>query len=123
MALTETQRAHIREVLGWQSLFHQHGPGNRVESAMTAIGENPEDEATVVSLLGKLTTLDGLIEGAYSRLRAQVVGSITLNAGEIGQLKSEGRRLCKTLAAILGVTIPRCKYGGSTVGGGEILYG
>jgi hypothetical protein len=109
-------------VLGWQSLFLQQGDGNRVEAAMTAIATVPDSEALVVGHLVRLTALDARIEGAYDRLRASVVGPITLNSAEIGQLKSEARRICHVIAAILGVTVPSCKYGGG-MAGGEILQG
>lgn len=64
-------------------------------------------DATHDLVVAQLTAMDAIntkITAAYDRLKALKVGSIDLPAhGEIGMLRSEGRRLGGQLAACLGV--------------------
>lgn len=111
MALTETHRAAVRLYLGWSARFHQYD--SRLEQAMDTINGLPESAALITNaiggtppgLLALLADLESRIRGAYGRLKAGKVGSIELNAGEVSQLRSEGRRVVGQLATLLGVEI------------------
>ena len=123
MALTSAQKAQIRELLGWSAMSVDDGPGYRLDSSMIAIANRPDEEARIVDALEKCDALTVRIEGAYDRLKASAVGSITLNPREIAILKSEGRRQTKIIAALLGVEIrPGALFGGGG-GGGEVRHG
>lgn len=102
--LTEQQRAKVRWYLGWSARFHQSD--SRLEQAMNAVDMEPTD-ATYDLIVAQLTAMDTIntkIVQAYDRLKALKVGSIDLPShGEIGMLRSEGRRLGGQLAACLGV--------------------
>lgn len=119
MALTQDQRAAVRDYLGWSMLGHSSGPGYRLESSMNAlsVAEKASDLARVVALLADLDDIDTRIAAAYDRLKASAVGSITLNAAEIAMLKSEGRRFARAIASILGVEVRGGKFGGAALGG------
>lgn len=101
---TAVERAKIRWYLGWSARFHQSD--SRLEQAMNAVDMEPTD-ATRDLIIANLTAMDAIntkITQAYDRLKALKVGSIDLPAhGEIGMLRSEGRRLGGQLAACLGV--------------------
>jgi hypothetical protein len=103
---TTGEKAKIRFYLGWSARFHQFD--SRLEQAMSAI-EGETDDSTRDELIGVLTALDDIktrIVDAYGRLKARVVGSITLPGfDEIGMLRSEGRRLTGQVAATLGVAV------------------
>lgn len=121
MALSTTERASIRRYLGWTTAFRQITPG--LENAMERIAEVPEDEAEVRSLLAQLTDIETRLNtGARDRLQASQVGSITLNAAEVYQLRAEGRRFVRQIAALLDVEILQNAFGGG-VAGGEVMHG
>ena len=101
MALTDQQKADIRLYVGWSARFHQ--TDTRLEGAMTAVGDLPEHSAQIVDLLAKLKTIDSDLIGSHGRLKANTVGSIELNRSELGQRRSEGRRLVGRICSILGV--------------------
>lgn len=119
MALTEAQQSQAREVLGWSARFHEQD--RSLENAFAAIADLPADETRVIALLAEFTDLDERLADARNRLKASAVGSITLNAAEIAGLKSEGKRLARTLAATLGVALKACKYGGGASSGGGYI--
>jgi hypothetical protein len=101
---TAVERAKIRWYLGWSARFHQ--ADSRLEQAMNAVDMETTD-ATHDLITAQLTAMDAIgtkITQAYDRLKALKVGSIDLPGhGEIGMLRSEGRRLGGQLAAALGV--------------------
>lgn len=103
---TTTEKARLRLYLGWSARFHQFD--SRLEQAFSAIESEPDD-ATRDLIVAVMTSLDDVrtrIVDAYSRLKARVVGSITLpGAEEIAMLRSEGRRLVGQIAATLGVAV------------------
>jgi len=118
MALTATQKSQLRVYLGYPARFHQIQP--ELEQAFSALEGVPDDEALVVVLLGKLATavtgVDARLEDAHDRLQASTVGSITLNPGEIGALRSEGRRIVGRIASLMGVTVQADAFSGFRIG-------
>lgn len=132
VVFTDAQRASIRWYLGWSARFHQSDSG--LEQAMSAIDQET-DGATNPLIVAQLTALDGIrdaIAAAYTRLKALEVGSIKLSGpGEIGMLRSEGRRLSGALAATLDVPTRhdvwsgmgnKSSYGPNGSGGGGNTY-
>lgn len=117
MALTATQKSQLRIFLGYPARFHQTQP--ELEQAILALEGVPDDEAQVATLLAKLTTavtgIDARLEDAYDRLQAKKVGSIELNDGEIGALRSEGRRVIRRIASLMGVKVRADAYGGGVL--------
>lgn len=109
MALTAQQRADVRFYAGWSARFHQFD--SQLEQAMNALETEPEHELQITNpidgtppgLLALMADIDSRLSGTYGRLKASKVGSIELNAGEISQLRSEGRRLSGRLCSILGI--------------------
>lgn len=118
MAFTETQRATIRHLLGWSARFWQID--SRLEGAISAVGEKPESQAIVETLLAEAAAIKPLITAAYGRLKATQVGSISLAATtEIAALRSEGRRITGQIAASLGVPVRHDIWSSSSPGGGD----
>ena len=115
MALTETQKSKIRDYMGWSSRFRDSD--DRLDDALQAIALWPDDEARIVALLTECASIDTRLADALNRIQAAAVGSITLNQGEISQLRSEGRRAVKRIAALLAVPIKQNAYGGGASGG------
>lgn len=103
MALTEAQKLDLRMYLGWSDRFHQFD--SELEQAIAAMEARPATEAKVLTLLTECTRVDTLIQGAEGRLKASVVGSIELNAGEIDRLRERGRTAVKRIATVLGVDV------------------
>jgi len=83
---------------------------------MNAVDSEATD-ATYDLIVANLTAMDTLNTGivdAYGRLKALRVGSIDLSGpGEIGMLRSEGRRLGGQVAATLGVETRHDVWSGS----------
>lgn len=123
MALTEAQRLQVRLFLGWQDGFGQFD--SRLEQAMNHVDNRPELLALVTNaidgtppgLLACLQDIDTKLRAAHGRFKATVVGSLTLNPAEKQQLRSEGSRFVKRLAAILGVEVRSNPF--SSGGGGS----
>lgn len=103
MALTEEQKLELRMYLGWSDRFHQFD--SELEQAIAAIETRAATETKVLELIVECQRCDALIQGAESRLKAAVVGSITLNAVEIDRLRERGRTAVKRIATILGVDV------------------
>lgn len=117
MALTEAQQALVENYLGWTARFRQMD--SSLSQAMNAIATLPEREALITNaidgtppgILAALADIDAKIVKAHGRLKADKVGSIELNRGELGQLRSEGRRFVNRLSTVLGVEIRRNVFG------------
>lgn len=111
---TTVQRAKIRWYLGWSARFHQ--ADSRLEQAMNAVDQEVDDSSHDL-IVANITALDAIgtkMTAAYDRLKALKVGSIDLpGAGEIGMLRSEGRRLGGQIAACLGVETRHDVWSGS----------
>lgn len=111
MAWTETQKAQVRLYLGWPARFWQ--TDSRLEQAMNAVNDKAEELALCTALLTSLADIDTRITACYTRLKALKVGKIELpGAGELGALRSEGKRLSARLALTLGVAMRPGVWGG-----------
>lgn len=114
MALSAQQKSQLRIYLGYPARFHQTQP--ELEQAILALEGVAADETEVATLLAKLTTpvtgIDARLEDAHDRLQAAKVGSIELNPMEIGALRSEGRRIVRRIASLMGVQVLADAYGG-----------
>lgn len=119
MALTIAQKADIRLYLGWSARFHQID--TRLEGAMVAVSEDPAHEAQVIALLGEMANIDVKLKAAYPRLQASKVGSIELNVGEIGMLRSEGRRFVARMSSVLGVEVKHDVFAGAIPGASNFV--
>lgn len=123
MALTEAQRLEIRLFLGWQDGFGQFD--SRLEQGMNHVDNRPELLALITNaidgsppgLLASLRDIDTKLRGAHGRLKANVVGPITLNRAELQQLRSEGARFVGRLAAIIGVEVRANPFSSRSAGG------
>lgn len=113
MALTATQKADVRLFLGWSARFHQ--TDSQLEMAIVAIQDDAAAEAQISALLLEVANIDTKIKAAYPRLQASKVGSIELNSGEVGTLRSEGRRFVGRMATILGVDVRKDVFAGGQV--------
>lgn len=122
MPFTDAERARLRSLLGWSSLYHE--VDDRLENAMDAFETVPADLDRVRELLDELTTIDTLIVSARDTAGVLVAGSIEL-AADSGQgfHKAEGRRLVNAIAALIGVHVKRNFYSAGAPSGGELNYG
>lgn len=109
MALTEAQKVDLRMYLGWSDRFHQFD--SELEHAIAAMESRPATEAKVLELVAECERVDALIQGAESRLKASVVGPITLNSAEIEQLRQRGRTAVGRISTILGVDVREDVFG------------
>lgn len=122
MAFTTTEKARIRQLLGWGARFWQLE--TRLENAMDAVEQTLTEETTLIqSILVQLTDIDTKIIDALGTVGVTGVSSIQLEADQgIRHLRSEGRRLVESIAAILQVNIKHNFYG-STMAGGYMPQG
>lgn len=119
--MTEGQKAQIRKYLGYPERFHQTRP--ELEMALSALETRPEGEAEVLAELAKAVDMDTRITSALARIKAAVVGSITLNPHEIPMLRSEGRRAVGRMASILGVPVLRDAFSGGGSRDNSVRFG
>lgn len=115
MALTEDQKFQIRLYMGWSERFHQED--SALEQAMSALETRTSAQAGVVALLGQCVRIDDSITAAEKRLKATEMGPITLNGGEIGQLRDRGREFVGRIASILGVEVRNDVFSGNLPSG------
>jgi hypothetical protein len=124
---TSTQKAKLRLYMGWSARFHQFD--SALEQAFSAIDSEPDDSThdILVQLVVDLDDIQVRIKDAYSRLKAKVVGSITLPShDEIAMLRSEGRRLVGQVSATFGTPVRHDIFKGSgfrMFAGFDGLYG
>lgn len=111
MALTNSQKADIRLYLGWSARFLQ--VDSQLEGAIAAVQNDAAHEAQLTALLVEVANIDTKLKAAYPRLQASKVGSIELNSGEIGMLRSEGRRFVGRMASVLGVDVRNDVFSGT----------
>ena len=124
--LDEEQKASIRLYTGWSVRFGQ--VDSRLERALLALDSYPEHEAQITNpiggdppgILAQLVAIDAKLVAAHARLKADKVGSIELNRGEMSALRSEGRRFVLRLCSLL--SVPRASDVFGTGGGGGDNY-
>jgi len=116
MPFTSTEKAKIRELLGWGARFWQLE--TRLENAMEAVEETlPEETALIQGIIVQLADIDAKITDALGTVGVFKVDTIGLDSDQgISHLKNEGRRLVEAIATILQVPIKRNYYGGSMRG-------
>lgn len=115
MALTDTQRAQVRQYLGWERGYDRN---SKLEDKMANLSS--EEETLVAAVLTRLvaidTAIDSLTSDASARLRR--VDEVEFSDRDpFEQQRDQGRRLVARLTALLGVEINRDYYGD---GGGPI---
>lgn len=105
MALTATQRAQVRTVLGWSAQYSQ--TDNKLENAFDGLATEPEHEALVIAALADVDLIEAQMVDARKRLKAVKVGSIGLDTyrSEMMALRDEGRRVVGKIAVIMGVEV------------------
>lgn len=136
MALSPTERAKVREYLGWTQRYFQ--TDSRLEMAMNSLDASAEalllvqDTLANGGLLASLADIDAKLVNAHKRIKVAKVGTIELPGKmEIGILRSEGRRFVGRLASLLGVEVRHdvfsgqgphrfMGYGGPYGGGGNL---
>lgn len=120
---TDEQKGAVRHYAGysegWTSIYQ------RVEAAFARIEANPAAFARVTNaangvppgLLAQLDQIQTDIFSARGRLKAMSVGSITLNGGEMNQLRQLGSSLASQLCQIFGIAKARdIFFGGNDQG-------
>jgi hypothetical protein len=123
MALTPTEKARIRKLLGWGARFWQLY--TRLENAMDAVEQTlPEETGQIQGILTQLTDIDAKISDALGTVGVTGVSTIHLDSDQgISHLKSEGRRLVEGIAVILQVDIKKNFYANGGMRGGYLQYG
>lgn len=109
MALTETQKAQVRQYLGWERGYDRN---SKLEDKLLNL--SAEEESLVAAVLTKLVAhdaaIDALTSDASARLRR--VDEVEFSDRDpYEQLRDQGRRLVAQLTALLGVDINRDFYG------------
>lgn len=109
MALTAAQKVAIKRHLGMNSAAPSWYP---YVDPFVAIGQILDTlpaatESECVVILTRLAAIEASLDAARSRLKASEVGSIKLNASEIGQLRAELHRWRRELSILLGVPLAR----------------
>lgn len=110
MALTDTQKAQIRQYLGWERGYDLN---SKLEDKMANLiaAEETLVAAQLTRLAALETTIDALVtDGAQ---RVVKVDEIEFDSGRdpLAQLQEHGRRLVARLTALLGVGINRDYFG------------
>uniref|UniRef100_A0A6H1Z9J8 Uncharacterized protein n=1 Tax=viral metagenome TaxID=1070528 RepID=A0A6H1Z9J8_9ZZZZ len=113
MALTDAEKARVREYLGYLSFASASSiqlgfpaatqPLFLLEQAMAGVLSAAED--VIRRLLYHLDDIEAQLSTARSRLRASKIDELTLNAGEIDALWKEQYRWACRLADALGAPI------------------
>lgn len=107
MPFTDQEKVQLRRHLGLSTVAESNYPWVdtfwAVDKVLTTLSTAAEAEAR--SILAKLTTIETALDTAISRLKASKVGSITLNATETRDLRTERARWRRELSVLLGVPL------------------
>lgn len=114
MSFTADEKTSIREYLGWSARFGQ--TDTALERAMSAIETQPSDLAAARRHLVELARIDVAIQACEARFKAEQVGTIKLNAGELSQLRSRGEERVGRLATLFAVETRNNPYRPGNVG-------
>lgn len=110
--LTGAEKATIRLYGGYQARFHS--TDSALEQALKAIDGGDVDTYNLVeTLLASLADVDAKLLDADSRLKVSEVGSIKLNAVEVGMLRSKGRQFVGRLFSLLGCPVRHDVFSGA----------
>lgn len=131
-ALTDAEKATIREYMGWSARFAQ--TDTALERAMSAIDGMPAELDKLRAHLTELARIDAALVACEARFKADQVGSITLSQSELRRLRSRGEERLGRMATLLGVEVrdnpfspdlPRFRAGrtGPIGGGNEQMHG
>ena len=112
---TDDEKAQIRFYLGFQDQFRD--VNTTLESQMRPDAISDPARTIVRGVILSLQDIDSKLVNGHKRLKASVVGSITLNAKEISMLRSEGRRFVMRLVSVFGVTPKKDVFSDGTMGG------
>ncbi len=103
MALTDTEKASLRRVLGFSDANRQTHVNTRVEQAFTAL--SPEGEVEIRAQLTAVVAIEAILVTSWTRQKVIKAEEVTLaGADEIRALRSEAQRLVDMIADILGLT-------------------
>lgn len=108
MAFSALEMTQIRDYLGWNARWQQFD--SALERAFSFIGNlssggDTSVEDQVRTLLGKVIAIEGELDAARARFKADQVGSIKLNRLEIRQLVARGESYIGRIARLLGVEV------------------
>lgn len=109
MALTEAERNQVHMYLGWSGRWAQFD--GDLTRALNAADMDADSLVFIRAQLDELVRLDTSLTAAESRLKASVVGSITLNDRELDRLRGRARQAVGRLATHLGVEVRSDAYG------------
>lgn len=114
--LSLEQQAQIRLYLGYSDASRGSG-GSDLDRAMTSL--STAAEGLVSGTLASLTALDTRLSGAWDRQAVTRAEEVEMaGPGELRALRSEGRRLVRRLASMLGVVVMNDVFSdGGGVGG------
>lgn len=109
MALTDTQKAQVRQYLGWERGYDRN---SKLEDKLLNLSS--EEETLVTAVLTKLSALDTAIDSLVTSAAGRVVQVDEVRFSErdpFEQFREQGRRLVSRLVALLGVDINRDFFG------------
>lgn len=111
MAFTDDEQAQIRMYLGWSARYMQ--TDDALRRAYDSVGTLASDAALIQAGLTEVARIDAAIEAAERRIKAEAVGPIKLNGGEIEQLRDRGRQAVGRMARTLGVEVRGDAFSGA----------
>ena len=109
MALTDTQKAQVRQYLGWERGYDRN---SKLEDKLANLSS--EEETLVVAVLTKLAAVDTAIDSLTTDSAGRVVQVDEVRFADrdpFEQYRDQGRRLVARLTALLGVDINRDFFG------------
>jgi len=109
VALTDAQKAQVRQYLGWERGYDRN---SKLEDKLLNLSS--DEETLVTAVLTKLSALDTAIDALVSTSAGRVVQVDEVRFSErdpLEQHQEHGRRLVARLVALLGVDINRDFFG------------
>ena len=130
--LDSVERAKVRQYLGWSGRWAQFD--SALARAFSALEAQTDETDLVRANLAELERIDTALTAAESRLKADQVGTIKLNRGELTSLCNRGRLFVGRIATTLGIEVredafaadaPRFRAGpwGAVGGGNQQRHG
>lgn len=118
--LTASQRANIRNWMGWSARYHEMD--RSLENALDALSTLPDDEAVILVDYNRILDIeDRLFDtsgglNALDRMKVGAIGNIRLNANEVGRLRNEAALLVERIAHTIGVKVRHNAFRGGSGG-------